>query len=244
MHQVSFSRLGKYGRLGNQLFQIAATYAYALKYKHKFVIPLWEYSEYFSNISKYQSNDFRYYNRQQKPMLRDNDGLNLPYVYGDVELFGYFQSLEYFKNYQDQIKELFKHNIILNNIYNGEKWLFVHVRRGDYCNLENIYVDLYKTNYYSIIDNIKTQYDDIIILTDDVKFCKNKFPNYKIQKSENEIVDLLYMTKGDVVMSNSTFSWWGSYLNSTPNKKIYAPKKWFNNHLSEKDLYRDDMILI
>jgi hypothetical protein len=50
----------------------------------------------------------------------------------------------------------------------------------------------------------------------------------------------------NVIMSNSTFSWWGSFLNKTPNKKIFVPSLWFGpkgeKHI--EDLYEKDWIKI
>ena len=47
-------------------------------------------------------------------------------------------------------------------------------------------------------------------------------------------------------MSNSSFSWWGSYLNNNENKKVFAPSIWFGpkGEKDYKDIYEEEWHVI
>ena len=62
---------------------------------------------------------------------------------------------------------------------------------------------------------------------------------------KSSFVDLSIMSKCDHnIISNSSYSWWGAYLNKNKNKKIIAPSNWFTSITSLEDLYPKDWITI
>ncbi len=244
---VTFKELGNLGRLGNQLFQIASTIGIANENKDEFLFPLWEYSKYFSNpipqtniielekkdFHKIQEAFFSYYhiitNRRS------------------VDLNGYFQSEKYFENCKDIIKSHFvlkdrflKEIIYLDQIKNKET-CSIHVRRGDYVNLKNIYTELLLENYYN--EAISLFHKDItfLIFSDDIQWCKEniKGKNIIFVEGQKDIYDLILMSKcTHNIIANSSFSWWGAWLNENIDKKIIAPESWFasGNNMPIKDL--------
>ena len=87
-----------------------------------------------------------------------------------------------------------------------------------------------------------------IICSDDIKWCKEniKFKNTKYRNDGGiAILDLITMANcDDNIIANSSFSWWAAELNTNLNKRVVAPKKWFNNNIDIKDLYNNNWIII
>lgn len=137
---VTFHMLGRYGELGNQLFQIATTTAHARRNNTNAIFPKWVcgkqlkvYSHILKNPLNEQldQNQVKYtYNEQ------GHQHQNLPY-YEDMSLVGYFQSELYFKDSEDYIRnELFTPSDCItklleekyNDIINANDTVAVHVR--------------------------------------------------------------------------------------------------------------------
>ncbi len=194
-----------------------------------------------------------------KPILRirDNTGLN-----------GYFQSEKYFKHIEDDIRLEFKFpeetekdcESKIQQIKDKFKpdevnVVGVHIRLGDYKMLEHIYVPLIKTSYYqdalSHMENeLKTKIV-FLIFSDEPEMCKQFFQGGSCVFAEggSPSQDMCLMSKCDHnVIANSSFSWWGAWLNDKENKKVIAPKNWFipneKDQKDTKDLYCDDWILL
>jgi hypothetical protein len=69
-----------------------------------------------------------------------------------------------------------------------------------------------------------------VIFSDDVEWCKTEFndPNYIISNLENPYTEMCAMSLCDHnIIANSSFSWWGAWLNQNPNTIVVAPRKWF-----------------
>ena len=92
------------------------------------------------------------------------------------------------------------------------------------------------------------------ILSDDIEFCKqfdifNKFGMRRtFIENETALNSLYIMTLCNFggICSNSTFSWWGSYMNENPNKIVIFPDKWIENgrYGKENDIYYENSVLI
>lgn len=216
---ITFRNLGNLGRLGNQLFQIAATINYARKYKQQVKFPEWWYSKHFNF-------NYECLNENIHIILNESDCLNyvqLPDYYprsGNVSLNGYFQSEKYFIESKNEILDIFKTEE--TNLNCG----FIHVRRSDYINLQN-YHPLQSLEYYMTgMDRLK--FDHYYCFSDDIQWCKENLNDSRIEFVENtsEIQDLKLMMrcKGSVI-ANSSFSWWGAYLSQSD--KVIIPKNWF-----------------
>ena len=98
----------------------------------------------------------------------------------------------------------------------------VHVRRTDYVNnpgYAQLGVDYYK-KALEWVDG------DALVFTDDLLWCRKHFQGFEIRKGP-EPDDLFTMASCDNnIIANSTFSWWGAYLNQNENKIVIAPRQW------------------
>lgn len=154
---------------------------------------------------------------------------------------GFFQSELYFHEYRDLVKKEFtikKHHLInyqdLLNINNDKPTIVLHIRRTDYLNYgneklggENLALPI---QYYNLCLKKISNLDDynIVFVTDDPSFVHTNFYHLNpiISSSKSPIVDFQIIMNGDiVVVANSSFSWWGAYLNEKA-KKIFAPMYW------------------
>jgi len=261
---ISFQMLGG---LGNILFPYANALSLAedfnldlkLFYNHQGILHTHpqEYKDIFfksktlldqnqlSNFSTVQENNFSY----DKIELNKNE---------NIFLTGYFQSYKYFNHNRDLIlKQFLPSDELIENlrkehdILNSENTVSIHVRRGNYSSLSD-YHNLLDLEYYKkAIDFFPNA--NFIIFSDDIEFCVDNFsrlPNKNIHfiNNEKDYLDLFCMSLCDSnIIANSTFSWWGAWLNKSKNKKVIAPNKWFgpsNSHLSIKDLIPEDWIKI
>jgi len=251
--------------LGNQLFQIFAAVAYAIEYGDKLVIPEYKWDAdrrppYWDTIFKrlkdnldrtmkpgslprYMEAGFHYteLTKQAKPFI----------------LFGYFQSYKYFNKHSESIiKRLnlrMEQEMIKTKYLTLRKSISLHFRIGDYMAVQLHHSLLPNEYYISAIKEVikRTRTDD----WDIIYFCEEKdnvpvkqrlrkivshFPNISFHKANDEMHDweqLLLMSCSDHnIIANSTFSWWGAYLNPNPQKIVCYPKQWFGPANSDKSI--------
>jgi hypothetical protein len=245
------------GGLGNQMFQIAVSSSLAISnndtYSYNFedcYTPNQgnKSTKYVNNIFKNIPNHSRYNfeNFYNEPKFSFSE---ITYK-ENLLLNGYFQSEKYFKKNSDIIKKLFYINEEdIKNVstkYDTKNLTCVHVRRGDYLKFKDFHftcdINYYK-NAINLINDTK-----FIFISDDIDWVKSTFKsdNFLYSDLNDEILDLTLITMcKNVIISNSSFSWWGAYLNSN-NGKIIAPKKWFgpSGHKDTQDVIPNDWIII
>lgn len=167
-------------------------------------------------------------------------------VSSNVYLDGYWQHHQYFQNIDSAVfNELtLKESYNLSPGYNFsdlqcmESSVSVHVRRGDYIsdpNANNLMGVLPIEYYLSAIDVIlqKVSNPCFFVFSDDLNWVRNnlKFPGsvkfVEIENGKWDYVELDLMSKcRHNIIANSTFSWWGAFLNRNPDKIVIAPDKW------------------
>lgn len=183
----------------------------------------------------------------------------------NICLFGYFQSYKYFKNYANVIIRLLKiediKQKIIEKISLDNDWkttVSLHFRLGDYKLITEAY-PLLKYEYYdNSLEFLLKDHDKEYIKTV-IYFCekqdeadvnliinklKYKYSFLEFSRVSEELEDweqLLLMSCCNFnIIANSTFSWWGAYLNNNDNKIVCYPEKWFGpkkNNLNTNDLF-------
>jgi hypothetical protein len=170
---------------------------------------------------------------------------------------GYWQSEKYFEPVKDIIRRELEFIPILGerntehlNRIESSRSVSIHVRRGDYVSLKSN-LDLYQScsiEYYQtaieFLEN-KIIQPQFYIFSDDPEWAKDNFKGEKFRfidnNSQSPVIDLFLMKKCQHnVIANSSFSWWGAWLNNNPDKIVIAPKKWFKNNWSDTDIIPDN----
>lgn len=168
-------------------------------------------------------------------------------------IVGYFQSYKYLDLLSVQsIKSYFYLNEseqeYINNFFDDKTYVSLHVRRTDYLQTPDFHtnqtMDYYNQaiNHFCSIDNIC-----FLIFSDDINYCKKTFVSIPCKFTSNKnYIDLMLMSKcHHNIIANSSFSWWGAYLNENPNKIVIAPKKWVGGEkLNTNDLCPPEWIRI
>ena len=246
---VTFSKLGSLGRIGNQLFQVASTIGIAKNRCQNAVFPEWPLAKYLKNpIDQSLTNPCNYIDYHEPNFHYTDVVFQL-----NQNLIGYFQSEKYFKHCEEAIRQQFEPaDDILAKLRSKYGTLLdrntcsIHVRRGDYV---NHYVhEVCGMDYYnSAIEYMKPKVDVFLVFSDDIGWCKEIFKGNFIFVEGNEDMEdlfLMSMCKHNII-TNSSFSWWGSWLNKNPGKIVIAPEKWFADGGRDiKDLIPDTWIKI
>ena len=163
-------------------------------------------------------------------------------------LEGYFHTEKYFSNIipilQHELTYVSKplqHNVNMHKQIVSENAISLHIRRGDYLTpFWSSYFAKCGNNYYDaavthIAKHVKTPI--FYIFSDDPQWVKDnihlEYPMIISENNQNELshedLRLMSACKHNII-ANSTYSWWGAYLNSYPNKIVIAPKLWYSSN--------------
>jgi len=174
----------------------------------------------------------------------------------EVSLYGYWQSYKYFEKIRSTLLEDFtlvqsldqKNKELLDDIENTNS-VSIHIRRGDYLKL-----DMYNTfgiDYYNnaiLLMKKKVNNPQFYIFSDDIEWVSSNFeiPNatiVNINSSNKAYLDLELMRNcKHNIIANSSFSWWGAWLNKNEKKEVIAPKKWIKGRDDFSDLLPDKWV--
>jgi hypothetical protein len=250
------------GGLGNQMFQISNAYAQSLKHKKEcFFRPYSETPNQGNQTTIYVDNIFKNlifkddlngltrYNEPDWSYNEKNINIESP-----VEFYGYYQSSKNFLGYDEEIRKLFliddENKKFLLEKYpelKQENTLSIHVRRGDYKKYPLTHPTISKSYLEKSLEEIGG-YSHVFILSDDKNWVTENLnlPNSTIVDEKDYLELWLMSLCQNHILSSSSFSWWGSFLNKKDNKKVIAPSMWFgpNGPKNYKDIYQNDWTVI
>jgi hypothetical protein len=238
------------GGLGNQLFEAAHALSQGWKHNREVVfIPRSWTPGQGRGAENYINNVFRNlkFVDNLEGFTRVTEG---PFEYSEVNpveentvFDGYFQSTKNWFGFDDQIREIFQpsQEVIdeLRSKYpqlNQPKTLSIHVRRGEYLQFPEIHPTI-SVEYIQEALKIIGEYSTVFLFTEDESrwpgsrdFVMNNFsfPNVVFPNEDQDWKELYLMGLCENhIISNSTFSWWATFLNKNKNKKIVCPSRWF-----------------
>lgn len=177
---------------------------------------------------------------------------------------GYWQSEKYFSQYRKELIELFQlkkalgtsASVYLEDIQSSNS-VSLHVRRGDYvtdsktntvhgtCSL-----DYYKKAIAQVLETNPNA--KFFVFSDDLNWCVQNFgfiqevAFVKLDDTASDYEEMYLMSQcKHNIIANSSFSWWGAWLNQSPNKMVVAPKRWFTDEsINTNDLIPESWIRI
>ena len=175
----------------------------------------------------------------------------------DAYCIGYWQSFRYFERVEEQIRRDFSFDLAQLSgkaqVYKGQIEnicsVSLHIRRGDYLNekFAAIYGGVCTESYYEgAMDYFREQFPDcrFFLFTDDAAWGRDY-----AKKGDITLVDcgdmdgayadmaLMSLCRHNII-ANSSFSWWGAWLNKNPQKQVAAPKRWLNTSAGEDIFYK------
>lgn len=259
------------GGLGNQMFE----YAFGVKLGNntKYDISWFDFIKNVKNLTKREYElDFFNVNPDliNNPKPRLFGFIKVPHIaekpaniYNSKNLKrkhgyfdGYFQVAQYYDSIREKLLIDFTPRNTINeanqNILNQIKKcnaVSLHVRRGDYLQLQHVHglCDLYY--YKNAIDyvNKNTKKPVFFIFSDDINWCKTVFTEQNfvfvnVNSGRDSAWDMWLMSKcNHNIIANSSFSWWGAWLNNNKSKIVVAPKVWMADG-SDTDIVPQDWI--
>ena len=243
---VDYGKIGKTGtkHIGD-ISELVLPFNYSSIYKeHNKLSDLkWRLHQKISRENKTFSDlSTKFMKIYQSPQIGFDE--NLQRLGEPLEIRGYFQTYRYFENFHEGhgyfpvLKESNPWFEAKKNTIDFQNSVAIHIRRGDYKNLKSTF-GLLSSKYYELaLSKFDREFlnKPIYVFCDELESAKEILSKmnvpYEVLNQPREtspIYSLAFMSMfSNLVIANSSFSWWGAALGS-PNKKIIAPEKWFRN---------------
>ena len=235
-----------YSMDNNQFFYFKNTYALnngvtkRHTYWHNLLVYLRLYLTETTYIEKLRVVREKSFNYEELPMVTPLD---------NIILDGYFQSPKYFEKNYNKIYDFLKFEVMKKKAtskynYKYGDFISMHFRQGDYKNLQDTHPILTYKYYENSLKEIlkktnskmqkvlyfceKEDNEEIEKIINDIKKTVGHCAFIKVTDDVEDWQQLLLMSAcGHNIIANSSFSWWGAYLNTNPTKIVCYPEVWF-----------------
>ncbi len=235
------------GRLGNQMFQIAAAVSLAADFGVEAIFP--DLVRHQENMKLNHKYIFPSLNANQPSVSPSYTFYEHPHFqfqpipfYRNLEICGYFQSEKHFKHNKEKICALFEPSKEIKDyltkkyqtLLRHPKTVAIHLRA---YKLESVEIEkcfpFLSREFYMEATELFPEDALFVIFSDRVEWAKEELKGFKrphvFIENEPYYHDFYLMSfcKHQII-ANSTFSWWAAYLNKNPDKVVVAPDPWFN----------------
>jgi hypothetical protein len=252
------------GGLGNQMFEMANAYAYAKNNNMSLIVNKtsnMKNKSYWDSIFKDIQTDIKCESYKWKKLTEKNFHYQpLPTFKSNVniKLDGYFQSAKYFNLFKQDLITLFtKHidiDLSIEKQSTESQLVSVHVRRGDYLKykLHTNVGQYYLEKAMSTIESKIGTNIEYVVFSDDLPWCKNNFNtffptrvfHYCSKGQDYEQMFLMSLCDHNII-ANSSFSWWGAWMNNKSSQIVTAPSNWFTgSNKNWQDIYCENWIIL
>lgn len=161
---------------------------------------------------------------------------------------GYWQTEKYFKDVCQEILEAFAFSRFSPDSPNeklaehiaGKNTVSIHIRRGDYLKIGNTQGICTLEYYKKAIDKLKEYITPelFLVFSDDIQWCRDnladsfgeihvRFVDWNRGDESYRDMQLMSLCSHNII-ANSSFSWWGAWLNNNPDKIVITPSRWMN----------------
>ena len=251
------------GGLGNQLFQIFNVLAYSKRFNKEVIFPKDKsdllkrpdyWNTFFKSINYMVTDEHIQMSVLREPSFEFN---GIGDIKEDFIFYGYFQSYKYFEDQQGEIFKQLRINRQKQHIMEKTKMdmnntVSMHFRIGDYKGLTEYHpiltIDYYIKALLTIIQKTKNndlkviyffEQEDVDQVNTIIDTLKTKMPSINFTPVLSDLLDyeqMIFMSLCQHnIIANSSFSWWGAYLNNNPNKIVCYPNVWFGPKFSDKN---------
>jgi hypothetical protein len=242
---LSYNELGRFGRLGNQMFQYAALFGIAKRRGLEFCIPPSNGKDVWGEhqlLDAFLLPQLRVVGSQRgaRRVSERSFAYDAALAEGcadNVDLHGYFQTEKYFEPVKDEIRLefQFKPDVVAQcrEIATGfaKPPISLHVRRTDFLKFADNHPPCSVEYYDEALKRLPNDLS-VIVFSDDIGWCRQQSlfsgPRWNFSENRSNIVDMCLMAHCDHhISANSSFSWWGAWLGGNEKKIVVAPKRWF-----------------
>ena len=161
-------------------------------------------------------------------------------------IWGYWQDELYFKEIDEQVRSVFtfnkmdKTNFAIAQEMHSNNSVALHIRRGDYAafGMNLMGMDYYRLAVKYITKKVRDTHfyvfsDDETVASEMANSLGLNYTLINHNKGMESYKDMYLMTKcKHNITANSSFSWWGAWLNGNKDKIVVAPKEWNMNNPS------------